>query len=320
MSSSNTVLIITGPTASGKTQLSELLHPIINGEIINADMGQFYKPLSIGTAKPNLNLAKYKHHLFDIIDAPQDLSVAEYRQFVYEKVKLISSSGKTPIIVGGSLFYIKSLFFPPLVLRDGQNPAPDIDLDRLFESELRDLLIKIDSVRAEQVHKNDSYRIRRALDIWQKTGQKPSIYKPIFNPIFNALIIFLSPPVEILNQRIRERTELMITSGWIDEAKSLIGTDWQKFIKFKGLIGYSEIFDHLSNMSLESSLPNLINDIQIKTMQYAKRQRTFWRSFVNQLGQECGKENYFIKILEHSYFDDDIIKSTIHEFNNIQKR
>lgn len=288
------VLIITGPTASGKTQLSEIIQPELDGEIINADLGQFYKPLSIGTAKPNLETVNYKHHLFDIINEPDDLSVVRYRQLVGEKVNHIFSQGKTPIIVGGSLFYIKSLFFPPAQLEYASEPVTSIDLDVLSNIELRELLQRIDPNRAKEIHENDIYRTRRALDIWKMTGQKPSNYKPCYAPLFDALIVFVCPATDILNQRIRLRTEQMIKiGGWIEEAKSLLGTNWESFVVSKGLIGYAEIFKWLGDGVESEKLDELINIIQIKTCQYAKRQRTFWQSFNKQLGD-------FVKNLEVS--------------------
>jgi len=315
MKSKNTALIITGPTASGKTQLSEMLAGDISCEIINADVGQFYKPLSVGTAKPNLNQIKYTHHLFDLIDAPEDLSVVKYRQLISDTVENICNSGKTPIIVGGSLFYIKSLFFPPAQLEamcqdvvQLETPAdPSIHALRAHSGRAAgegwELLQKIDPERAAKIHPNDGYRVNRALEIWRKTGQKPSMYKPCFEPIFNAMIVFVCPTQEILNQRIYQRTEQMIKEGgWIEEARGLLGTEWEDFVRAKGLIGYPEIFDWISCKQLRScgdknNLNELINVIHLKTTQYAKRQKTFWRSFKNELNQAV-LHNSNVKILE----------------------
>ena len=303
-------LIITGPTASGKTQLSEMIAQNRSCEIINADVGQFYKPLSVGTAKPDLASAPYKYHLFDILDKPQDLSVVKYRSLVTDLVKDICSRGKIPVIVGGSLFYIKSLFFPPVchpavsaeALREGreldsgsiQTIIPS-NIDDLSENQKWELLQNIDPERAAMLHPNDSYRIGRALAIWANTGIKPSTYKPIFDPAFNALIVYAQPVFAkattgrpdfvTLKDRIYLRTTLMI-SGWIEEAQGLIGTEWEEFLKTKNLIGYTEIFDWIKAGKNKSELPKLIEKIQVKTVQYAKRQRTFWKSFQNSI-LEC---------------------------------
>ncbi|MFH1254271.1 MAG: tRNA (adenosine(37)-N6)-dimethylallyltransferase MiaA [bacterium] len=294
-------LIITGPTASGKTHLSEKIASVCSCEIINADVGQFYKPLSIGTAKPDLVTVSYKHHLFDLLDKPEDLSVVKYRNLVTDLVTDICSRGKIPVIVGGSLFYIKSLFFPPqefptqeFSTQESQtrkfktqdnNNLEQISIDNLSESQQWGLLQKIDPERAAMIHPNDHYRIGRALKIWIQTGTKPSAYKPILQPTFKALIVYVEPEASILKTRICLRTSLMINPegntkfGWIEEAEALVGTEWEEFLKTKNLIGYTEIFDWIKAGKNKSELPDLISRIQIKTTQYAKRQRTFWKSF-----------------------------------------
>ncbi len=124
------VIIVIGPTASGKTDFSEHLLESIPGQVINADLGQFYKPLSVGTAKPDWQHAAYKSHLFDSIGTPTDSSVMVYRQQVLNAVKAISACHEVPCIVGGSLFYIKSLFFPPKLIQPLQS-AEEFDASAL---------------------------------------------------------------------------------------------------------------------------------------------------------------------------------------------
>lgn len=297
------ILIITGPTASGKTDLSERIADHSECEIINADVGQFYKPLSVGTAKPNLKQTKYQYKLFDLIDSPEDISVIKYRQLV---VDLIQESNSQPIIVGGSLFYIKSLFFPPVAITKAfsgdTTPSSNAAADW-------DLLQRVDPERASKIHPNDNYRVARALQIWRATGQKPSLYRPKFDPVGNASIVFVCPPLEVLNQRIKQRTEQMIkTGGWIEEAKSLLGTEWESFVVKKGLIGYSEIFAWLQAGGKQNSLNDLVEAIQIKTIQYAKRQKTFWRSFKNELSNvDTEQRSFDIKIVEIEAADASVI-------------
>jgi tRNA dimethylallyltransferase len=320
-------LIITGPTASGKTQLSEMIAVNRTCEIINADVGQFYKPLSVGTAKPDLATVSYKHHLFNLLDKPEDLSVVKYRNLVTDLVKDICSRGKIPVIVGGSLFYIKSLFFPPqeLPTRDlnvQNNNLDQINIDNLSEDQQWELLQKIDPERAAVLHSNDHYRIGRALKIWIQTGTKPSAYKPILQPTFNALIVYVEPDVSILKNRICLRTSLMINPedstkfGWIEEAEALVGTEWEEFLKTKNLIGYTEIFDWIKAGKNKSELPELISKIQIKTTQYAKRQRTFWKSFQLQSSQ-CGtlqatsKPDFLIQTISVGLPDNQILNQIL---------
>lgn len=284
-------LIITGPTGSGKTLLSEMIASELPCEIINADVGQFYKPLCIGTAKPDLNKVFYVHHLFDLLDEPEDLNVIQYRELVVNLVKDICEKDKIPLIVGGSLFYIKSIFFPPYELEEsrGDKSRGDnkfINIKRMDSTTLWNLLKEVDPERAKMLHPNDTYRVIRALEIWKQTGIKPSVYEPKFYPPFNALIVYINLDKNLLEKRIRQRTVQMIKKeGWIEETEKLSGTVWEPFLRNKGLVGYTAIFDWIRDGKKRSSLPDLINQIQIQTIQYAKRQKTFWKSFKKQISE-----------------------------------
>ncbi len=329
MHSNLRALIITGPTASGKTQLSEMIASKRSCEIINADVGQFYKPLSIGTAKPDLANVPYKHHLFDLLDKSQDLSVVKYRKLVIDLVKDICGRGKIPVIVGGSLFYIKSLFFPPLChpeLDSGsiQTLAP-LNIDNLSKSQQWELLRQIDPERAAMLHPNDSYRIGRALAIWKKTGTVPSAYNPLFDPAFNALIVYIKPDLTTLKDRIYLRTSLMINPedrpGWIDEAQGLVGTEWEEFLKTKNLIGYTEIFDWIKAGKKQAELPALIERIQTQTIQYSKRQKTFWKSFERKILQAFSESDFlvqtkFVQMTSVGLPDDQILNQVLTAWDN----
>src|SRR3989304_9304630 len=241
-------LIIVGPTASGKTGLSYAIATLLSCEIINADTGQFYTPLTIGTAKPDWRHNSVHSHLFDILDVPKDLSSYKFCGMALDAMQHITAASKMPILVGGSLFYVKSLFFPqknldqePVLYQDvNVQPNPMNNNEQMLWQQL----YSIDPERAEKIHMNDVYRVKRALEIWKKTGQKPSAYAPQFVPACNTVIVALCPPKEMLKQRIMERTVHMVEQeGWIDEARHLINTPWESFLKTKGLIGYSEIFE-----------------------------------------------------------------------------
>lgn len=274
-------LIITGPTASGKTALSEKITQELPVEIVNADLGQFYTALSIGTAKPNLKKYKIPTHLFNIIDSINDLNSFQYRKQVDQACRLTWQNKNLPLIVGGSLFYIKSLFLPP----------HEFDFNKIKKhdySEKTDLwqeLNSIDPARAEELYPNDIYRIQRALDIWHSTGIQPSLFKPEFKPLFNkSIIVFVCPNRETLRKRIEFRTIQMIKNeGWIEEVRPLVGTEWEDFFKRKGLIGYTELVEWIKCGENINVLSLTIKRIQELTCQYAKRQITFWNSFARQL-------------------------------------
>jgi len=247
-------------------------------------MGQFYQPLTIGTAKPDWKKASVQHHLFDVLTQPVDLNVCTYRTMLVQKIEEICGRGKLPIIVGGSLFYLKSVFFPPKINTEVRPKQVSV----LQGQTLWDKLNEIDPARALALDPNDTYRIKRALALWKQTGKKPSELQPEFNFSLNFLFAFISPPREILYERINQRTEQMIKrEGWIDEVKCLRGTSWETFLKRKKLIGYPEIFDWIERGEREHELDDLVRTIQAATRQYAKRQLTFWKKFDPQLKQAC---------------------------------
>jgi len=194
-------------------------------------------------------------------------------------------------VVGGSLFYIKSLLYPANeFVTDGLSPEAlakgEAGSDCVRRSLVRrpeggwEKLYSIDPERARSIDPKDEYRINRALAIWEQTGKKPSEFKPKFDPGFNARIVFIALPRDVLFDRINKRTEEMIkTLGWVDEVRGLRGTPWEEFLKRKKLIGYPEIFDFLERGAKQEDLQALITLIQQKTRQYAKRQVTFWKKF-----------------------------------------
>lgn len=292
------LIIISGPTSSGKTDLSESIAELIPSEIVNADIGQFYSPFLIGTAKPDWKNKKIPHHLFDILDEPKNLSVTQYKELLSIKINEIWKRNKIPIVVGGSLFYLKSLFFPPKEIK--RSSLQKINYD---ENGLWDILNKIDPVRASQMHRNDIYRIERALDIWKTTGVKPSELKPEFLPFFNSIFIYMDLDKKKLHERINRRTKIMFDMGWIDEVRKFIDTPWEKFFSKKGLIGYKEILNWIKAGENNNLKIKLIEDISIQTRQYAKRQRVFWKSFKKQLEESSAKSSFFCKIKEVKFVD-----------------
>jgi len=277
---------VLGPTAVGKTALVDELVPRLSfpAEIVNADMGQFYIPLSIGTAKPDLASPSVPHHLFDMLEEPGDYTVTAYRKKLIECCEEMAARGVTPLLVGGSSFYIASLFFPPhdrISSHEARSEYTNKDTDELYAQ-----LKSIDPQRAQKIHRHDRYRITRALELWHATGLQPSQQKPVFDPIGRAAIIFLQRDKEELSDRISQRTHDMLSHGWIDEVRGL-SDQWHEFLVAKKLIGYSEILQYLKGMELGSLDDNayelLIERISQKTRGYAKRQSTFWKQLKKSL-------------------------------------
>ena len=285
-------VIITGPTASGKSDLALHLALSIRGEIINADVGQFYEPLTIGTAKPDWRTSPVRHHLFDRLSSAQHMSVACYRAEVGRLIAEIKGRNNIPIIVGGSLFYIKSLFFAPKIWPDSDKMTKDeysLFCDQLGTSQEQwEHLVAIDPKRAHVLNQRDIYRVKRALEIWYRYGVLPSLCQPLYDPICFFSLFYVQRSPEDLQKRIYTRTLEMLRMGWLDEVNSLLGSNWESFLMEKGLIGYGEIITFLRECKNlkdlhKDDIINLSNHISRATYQYAKRQDTFWRSFVRQL-------------------------------------
>lgn len=260
-----------GPTGVGKSDLADLIAESTPSEIVNIDVGQLYEPLSIGTAKPDWKNATVPHHFFDILTEPNNLSVREYRERLSALIQDIKQRGKRPILVGGSGFYINSLFFPPLA----ESTEMDFDTSDKEAQELWEELNQVDPDRALHIHPHDMYRVQRALAIWKEHGVKPSDFKPQFDPIADAHIVIVNRSREELYDRINQRTHIMLDEGWIDEVKALLGTEWEEFLNKKKLIGYDDIISYLKGPQDEEHKHRLINTIQKKTRHYAKRQRIY---------------------------------------------
>lgn len=266
MKTDNFILVIYGPTGVGKTAFVDMLAESIPAEIVNADMGQFYTPLTIGTAKPNWRLASIPHHLFDIIDKPERFTVVAYREQLKKTMVHIWQKNKIPIVVGGSSFYIKSLFFPP---RSAQVVVSEYSSDNLWQD-----LNRIDPERAKKINPTDEYRLKRALALYAATGKKPSELTPLYDPPADYFLICLTRDRDELYARIDERVKEMMHEGWLDEVKKLVGTSWEQFILDKKIIGYDDIVYYIKD---GNSLEKLVATIQQRTRNYAKRQMTFWR-------------------------------------------
>lgn len=267
-------ILVHGPTGVGKSDTITQLGTMLAIEIVNCDVGQFYEPFSIGTAKPDWKNEKIPHHLFDIIKTPEDFSVGQYRKLIIKTMEEIWERNHIPILVGGSGFYGKSLFFPPL------GAAPSNQSDQAIYGTWKDLQ-ELDPERAAQIHQHDTYRIARALQLIKNQTIKPSQLQPIFNPPEgDCLIIFLTRDRQQLYERINERTVKMLAEGWLEEVEKIQGTAWQNFLYQKKLIGYTEILEYLKKGDLSNKAQEtMMQKIAQKTRHYAKRQETFWSMF-----------------------------------------
>jgi len=267
------VLVVAGPTASGKTALSVKLAQLLNGEIISGDSQQVYKELSIGTAKITDNeKANIKHYGLDLINYADNYSVKDFQSMARHAIDEISSKEKLPIIVGGTGFYLKACLYD-YEFKDEMEE--DEQFEELSNEELYNKLKEIDPLSLDKIHVNNRKRLIRALNIGLK-GQTKSEREATQNhqPIYDVFLIVLDLPKPMLDQRIEKRLDTMFNSGLKEEVltyfKSPESWDYQSF---QG-IGYKEWKDYLLN---QISLDEVKEKIIISTRQYAKRQLTWFR-------------------------------------------
>lgn len=286
----NFMLVLAGPTGVGKSALAEKLAAHIPAEIINMDVGQFYTPFSIGTAKPAWRDSPIPHHLFDILDEPKNFTVVDYRRLLLETLEQVWSRGALPIVVGGSAFYLRSLLFPP----DPALASIAVEaVDDVSDETAWDALYAFDPERAQALGKQDAYRIKRALAIWRATGKKPSTFKSVYNPPTNSLVVWVDRNRDQLYERIDRRVLAMINEGWLDEARQILATPWEDFLLKKKLIGYDAIIAFLRNSS-SGSQDEMLASIQKRTRNYAKRQIIFWRKLKKELASVAKQKHNFI--------------------------
>ncbi|MEK7506643.1 MAG: tRNA (adenosine(37)-N6)-dimethylallyltransferase MiaA [Patescibacteria group bacterium] len=272
------VLIIVGPTASGKTALSLLLAKKYNGEIVSADSRQIYCEMNIGTAKATLQQQKViKHHLIDIKNPNQNYSVGQFKKDAIAAVNDITSRSRLPIVVGGTAQYIYAL------VDNWQIPAVRADkkLRAKIERNIAEQglpavykkLLDLDPEAAYVVDPKNSRRVVRALEVAITTGQPFTAQRRAGEPLFDFLLIGLRGTPETLKARITRRTRRMITAGLVKEVKGLL-KKYGRQQKVFDTIGYREIIQHLNG---ELTLNQAIQKIVINTRRFARRQMQWFK-------------------------------------------
>lgn len=282
----NNVICIVGPTASGKTGLSIELAKKIDGEIISADSMQIYKDLNIGTAKVTKEeMQEIPHHMIDIIPPNQDFSVADFKRICYEKIDDIIDRGKTPIIVGGTGLYVSS------VILDMNFEDQEVDQeyrDELYElakihsnEYIHDMLKEVDPISANEIHPNNLKRVIRALEMFklnQVKSEHMSNEKKRINNLetkYNFILFCLKMDKELLHDRINKRVDLMVEQGLENEAKLVYKLP---SCTARQAVGYKEFFDYFEN---KVDLNSVVDEIKLRTRQYAKRQMTWFKKMPN---------------------------------------
>jgi len=276
------IVVIAGPTASGKSGLAVDLALSLSGEIVNADSMQVYRGMDIGTAKPTADEQKsVPHHLLDVVDPDEAFNAALYRRKALPVIADICSRGKTCLVVGGTGLYIRALL-RGLMEAPPSDPELRKELHREWQRHgpgpLHERLRNIDPVAAASIHPNDRTRIIRAIEVASTSGRMFSDLTKThgFRDLkLRALQICLHMERDLLYERINKRTQQMISMGLIEETRALLKNGYSPELKPMKAIGYRHIIRYLQG---KWSLEEAIACLQRDTRRYAKRQLTWFRA------------------------------------------
>ena len=271
------LVIITGPTGIGKTELSLELAKKYKGEIISSDSMQIYKKLNIGTAKIDLDKTSIPHHMIDIIEPSDNFTVADFKSSARKIITDINNKGGLPFLVGGTGLYINSLVYN----LDFTETEPDYEyrdeLREILEEEgsefLYEKLQDQDRTMAEKIHKNNGQRIIRALEILKSGNKKGDNFREE-NKDYNLIYIGLNMDRAKLYQKINQRVDKMIDLGLVDEVKNLLDEGLDKYSQSLKAIGYKEVISYLDS---EIDFAEMVDLIKKNSRHYAKRQLTWFR-------------------------------------------
>ncbi|MDU3410364.1 MAG: tRNA (adenosine(37)-N6)-dimethylallyltransferase MiaA [Clostridium sp.] len=276
------ILVIGGPTAVGKTELSIELAKRLNGEIISADSMQIYKYMDIGSAKVSKEeMNGVVHHLIDVVDPSENFSVADYKEQGEKAIKEIISRGKLPIIVGGTGLYINSLTCNMNFTEAEKDEEYRKDLDKLANEHgnnyIHEMLKDIDPISYKEIHANNRKRVIRALEVYKLTGKPFSSYnagEDFYKSEYDVHYYVLTMDREKLYERINLRVDIMMEKGLLEECIKLKEMGYTSSMQSMQGIGYKEILYYLEG---DVKLQEAINMIKQGSRNYAKRQLTWFR-------------------------------------------
>lgn len=274
----NRLLVLSGPTASGKTALSLSLARILPLEIVNADSLQVYRGMDVGTAKPSAQeRLEIPHHLIDVADPDEEYNAGRFVDEAENAIRGIRSRGRIPLVAGGTGMYIRALLrgLDPLPSDPGIRAA----LARRWRDDggaaLYGELAGIDPASAKTIHPSDRVRILRALEIAAITGDPPSKLRRRWTKEgekFRILFIALSVDRESLRRRIDARVDEMLRRGLVEEVRGLLSAGYGPELKPMNALGYRHVLSHLSGAV---SLSQAVAELKRDTRRYAKRQMTW---------------------------------------------
>lgn len=292
----NPLIVICGPTASGKTDLSYQIYDYVDSEIISADSRQIYKYMNIGTAKPPISeLSKYKYHLIDFLEPDVNFSAGKFVELSSKIIQEIYSKNKVPLIVGGTGFYISALCEGIMESDESTNTSffdfnkytkvKDLSPDELFST-----ISKVNPEILQKYPDKNPRRLIRALEFYYKTGKKISeawnekIHKNDFSPIYFGI----EHKRENLYDRINKRCDKMIEMGFVQEVEDILTMGFSQNLNSLNTVGYKEMISYLKG---KINFENAFDEMKKNTRRYAKRQITWF------------KKNEKIKWMDSNFID-----------------
>lgn len=313
MTETKPLVILTGPTAVGKTALSIKLASEIGGEIISADSMQVYRQMDIGSAKIKPEeMGGIPHHLIDILEPEEEFNVCLFEKLALEAMEQIYERGHIPVVVGGTGFYIQALLYQIDFTEEETDTAYRDKLWQLGEEKgnhyLHELLRKVDPESAEEIHENNRKRVIRALEFYENSGKPISTHNKEQRQktsAYNSCYFVLTDDRKKLYERIESRVDQMLSKGLVDEVRTLKERGCNaSMVSMQGL-GYKEILEYLDG---RCSLLEAVEKIKKETRHFAKRQLTWFR-----------REKDVIWIDKQAFaYDEDAVLSCILE--NLRKK
>ena len=273
------VLVICGATATGKSALAVKCAKLLNSCVVSADSQLIYRGLNIGTAKPTCEeMCGIRHEMIDIVPPDARFSVSDFRDAALLPIENELNAGRTPVICGGTGFYINSLLFDYSYGSAPADGAVRAKYEKLCAEKggeyVYSLLCEADRASAEKIHKNDIKRVIRALEILEVSGIKKSELNDGFKPRFDYVAVALSFERQRLYRRIDERVDKMFKDGLVEEVKALMSAGIDENCQSMQAIGYKEVIQGLKNGDSQCTMRDIIKR---NTRHYAKRQITFFK-------------------------------------------
>ncbi len=275
------LLVLIGPTAVGKTALALLLAETLAGEIVSADSRLVYQGMNIGVAKPTAEeQARIPHHLIDLVEPSQTLSLARFQQAAYAVIDSILARGKLPILAGGTGQYVSAVIegwgIPEVAPNAGLRAELEAQAAALGAQALWDRLAQHDPPAAAKIHPNNVRRVIRALEVFLETGRPISALQEKYPPPYRILQIGLTRPREDLHARIDARIETMLADGLVAEVQALLDAGYDRRCPAMSGLGYRQIIAYLEG---ECPLEEALEQLRQGTRDFARRQAVWFQKY-----------------------------------------